>query len=147
MNNNHPFLPIASNNISIEKSNDAVTWLKISMITSNILYLYIFWYLSGISNAHIIIRWRKEELKTTTAYLSVCNEQHNFSKTNMFFQQRIIWRGYKSSRHHSLIAFSLLCRMTSQTFLATEKRALDPAEIEFYSTISGWRPAACNIPL
>ena len=27
--------------------------------------------------------------------------------------------------------------MTSQTFLATEKRALDPAEIEeFYSTIS-----------
>ena len=38
--------------------------------------------------------------------------------------------------------------MTSQTFLATEKRALDPAEIEeFYSTISAWRPAACNIPL
>ena len=36
----------------------------------------------------------------------------------------------------------------SQTFLATEKRALDPAEIEeFYSTISAWRPAACNIPL
>ena len=38
MNNNHPFLPRASNNISIEKSNDAVTWLKISMITSNILF-------------------------------------------------------------------------------------------------------------
>ena len=37
MNNNHPFLPRASNNISIEKSNDAVTWLNISMITSNIL--------------------------------------------------------------------------------------------------------------
>ena len=71
--------------------------------------MYFYWYLSGISNAHIIIRWRKEELKTTTAYLSVCNEQHNFSKTNMFFQQRIIRRGYKSSRHHSLIAFSLLC--------------------------------------
>ena len=37
MNNYHPFLPRASNNISIEKSNDAVTWLNISMITSNIL--------------------------------------------------------------------------------------------------------------
>ena len=37
MNNYHPFLPRASNNISIEKSNDAVTWLNILMITGNIL--------------------------------------------------------------------------------------------------------------
>lgn len=47
-----------------------------------------------------------------------------------------------------IISFNISPYMTSQTFLATEKRALDPAEIEeFYSTISAWRPAACNIPL
>ena len=32
---------------------------------------------SGISDAYIMIRWRKEYLKTTTAYLRVCSEQHS----------------------------------------------------------------------
>ena len=37
--------------------------------------LYFSWYQSGIFDTYIIIRRRKEDFKTATAYLKVCNEQ------------------------------------------------------------------------
>ena len=117
MNNNHPFLPRASNNISIEKSNDAVTWLKISMITSNILFnktkrasdCTFTDTCQGFQMLTLSFVGERKNLRPQQPIWVSAMSNRSFSKTNMFFQQRIIWRGYKSSRQHSLIAFSLLC--------------------------------------
>ena len=105
MNNYHPFLPRASNN-TIIGNNMSVnkTFFKKSF------KLYFSWYQSGIFDTYIIIRWRKEDFEDRN---SLFKSLQWAIKRNMFFNKGLFWRGYKSSRLYSLMAFSLLCLFCS----------------------------------
>ena len=114
MNNYHPFLPRASNNISIKKLNDAVTWLKISMITSNILSKKSKGALNctftDTSQGFLMLTLsfvERKDFKDHNSLSSVCNEQHSFSTRNMFFNKGFF---KEAINHHAIIPLLLsLC--------------------------------------